>query len=99
MLSLSSIVGDIIGLIGLIILVLVLLSLEVLYGVGVYKCKRWVLPIALVFSLSSIVFGGIYLFNQNFSGIFELLGVLVGMAFMLCRRLGWLAFGWFCARD
>lgn len=61
---------------------LVVLILEVLYGIGVYKFKRWVLPLVLTFSFSTLLIGFLSLLNLNFVGIADLVGLLIGMAFM-----------------
>lgn len=61
---------------------LVILILEVLYGVGVYKFRRWVLPLILTFSFSTLLIGFLSIFKLNFDGITDLIGTLIGMAFM-----------------
>ena len=61
---------------------LIVLILEVLYGIGVYKFKRWVLPLVLTFSFSTLLIGFLSLLNLNFAGIADLVSLLIGMAFM-----------------
>jgi hypothetical protein len=67
--------------IALLVFVLVFLILEVIYGVGVYKFKRWVLPLVLTFSFSTVLIGLLTLVNQNFADIIELVGLLIGILF------------------
>lgn len=61
---------------------LVILALEVLYGIGAYKFKRWVLPLVLTFSFSTILIGLLNIFNLNFAGIADLVSLLIDMTFM-----------------
>lgn len=61
---------------------LVVLILEVIYGIGVYKFKRWVLPLILTFSLSTLLIGLLNIVNLNFVGTVDLIGLLIGMSFM-----------------
>ena len=58
------------------------LILEVFYGIGVYKVKRWVLPLVLTFSFSTLLISLLKIFNLNFTGIADLVGLLLGMIFM-----------------
>ena len=68
--------------ISLFVFALVILILEVIYGIGVYKFRRWVLPLVLTFSFSTLLIGILNLFNLNFAGITNLVGLLIGMTFM-----------------
>lgn len=68
--------------IALFALAVVILILEVIYGIGVYKLKRWVLPLILTFSFTTLLIGLLRLVNLNFDGIAELIGLLIGMTFM-----------------
>lgn len=61
---------------------LVVLILEVLFGVGVYRFRRWVLPLVLTFSFSTLLVGLLSLLKLNFDGITDLIGTLIGMVFM-----------------
>lgn len=61
---------------------LVILILQALYGIGVYKFKRWVLPVTLIISFNTLLIGLLNLLNINFTDIAELIGLLVGMVFM-----------------
>ncbi|MFT7507766.1 MAG: hypothetical protein ACI92I_000934 [Acidimicrobiales bacterium] len=60
----------------------VILILEILYGIGIYRLKRWVLPITLTFSFSMVLIGLLNLINQNFTNITELIGSIIGISFM-----------------
>ena len=72
------------GFIGIAVLafVLVILILEILYGISVYKFRRWVLPLALTFSISTVLIGLLRLLNVGFTGIVDLIGLVIGMTFM-----------------
>ncbi len=61
---------------------LVILVLAILYGIGVYTFRRWVLPLVLTFSFSTLLIGLLSLLKLNFDGITGLIGTLIGMAFM-----------------
>jgi hypothetical protein len=84
---LSSFTASYISIIGIVLIVLfafilVLLVLEILYGIGVYKFKRWSLPLAIIFSFSALLMGFFNLLNLNFDGVGGLVTVLAGMIFM-----------------
>lgn len=70
------------GIVAIAAFALVVLALEVLYGVGVYKFRRWVLPLVLIFSFGTLLIGLLSLLKLNFDGITDLIGTLIGMAFM-----------------
>ena len=61
---------------------LVFLILEVIYGIGVFTYKRWVLPLVLVFAFSTLLISFLNLLNLNFAGIAELVILFIGMSFM-----------------
>lgn len=60
---------------------LVILILQVIYGMSIFRFKRWVLPLVLIFSFCTLLVGFLRLVNQNFTDIFDLTGLLIGMTF------------------
>ena len=58
------------------------LILEILYGVGVYKLKRWTLPLILTYSFSTLLTSFLRLPNLNFTRVDDLVSLLIGIIFM-----------------
>jgi len=71
-----------IGVIIFFVLGLIFLIFQILYGFGVYTFKRWVLPIALTFSFSTLLSGLLTLINNDYEGVAYLIGLLIGMTLM-----------------
>jgi hypothetical protein len=66
----------------LFVFVLIIMILEVVYGISVYKFKRWVLPVTLTLSFSSILVGLLNIMNFKLADSAELIGSIIGVAFM-----------------
>jgi len=56
--------------------------LQIFYGIGILRLRRWTLPLVLTFSLGTVVIGILILFNFNVSGVPELIVLLMGIVFM-----------------
>jgi len=63
-------------------IIAIIVIMGIFYGIGLYKFRRWVLPLVITFSFITLLIGILKVINFNFTSITDLIILLAVMTFM-----------------